>query len=123
MVQAERMVGDAAVSAERGMRLHSVLGAIGYHGPEPVPLPSDSNDAWRLGDAVLRICYRGDLARFEREAQVTAALPASVQGPRLLDHGKDAEVAWQVGAWIDGITLPRLGQHSIRTIADAQSRS
>jgi hypothetical protein len=71
----------------------------------PRPLPSDSNDAWRLGDVALRVCYRGDQARFEREALVVAELPASVKGPRLLDHGRDAELAWQVSAWVDGVAL------------------
>lgn len=74
-------------------------------GADAVPLPSDSNDAWRVGNVVLRICYRGDRARFEREALVTAALPASAKVPRLLDYGSDGELAWHVTAWVNGVPL------------------
>jgi hypothetical protein len=26
----------------------------------PVPLPSDSNDAWKIDDVALRTCWRGN---------------------------------------------------------------
>lgn len=98
-------MGEVAADAQRGKRLHHVLGVIARDGADAVRLPSDSNDAWRLGDAVLRICYRGDRTRFEREALVTTELPASAKVPRLLEYGGDDELAWQVTAWVDGVTL------------------
>lgn len=98
-------VGETAEGRERARRLRRVLGVLGYDGEGAVPLPSDSNDAWRLGELVLRICYRGDRARFERAALVTSGLPASAKVPRLLDYGSDDELAWQVTAWVDGVPL------------------
>ena len=86
-------------------RLRRVLRAIGRGGADAVLLPSDSNDAWRVGDVVVRICWRGDRARFEREALVADALPASIPAARVLDVGWDAEVAWLVSAAVDGIQL------------------
>jgi aminoglycoside phosphotransferase (APT) family kinase protein len=98
-------VHETTEDLERAKRLRHVLGVLGCDGDDAAPLPSDSNDAWRLGDVVLRICYRGDLARFEREALVTSALPASAKVPALLDYGKDDELAWQLTARVDGVTL------------------
>src|SRR5882757_2352520 len=102
MVQVER-VGETTEQLQREKRLSRVLGILRFDGANAVSLPSYSNDAWRLGDVVLRICYRGDRGRFEREALVTSALPAKV--PRLLDYGSDDDLAWQVTAWTDGIPL------------------
>jgi scyllo-inosamine 4-kinase len=74
----------------------------------PVLLPSDSNDAWRIGPAVLRVCWRGDLGRFAREATVTRALPAEVPYPEVLDTGADGDLAWQVTRAVEGVPLARL---------------
>lgn len=105
-------VTDECVSA-RTERLGRVLRVIGSTGADAIPLLSDSNDAWRLGDAVLRICYRGDVHRFQRDGLVAAAAPASVRAPRLLDQGQVGELAWQLTAWVDGTPLglvwPNLG--------------
>ena len=112
MVQVER-VGETSEELQREGRLKRVLGILRFDGANAVPLPSDSNDAWRLEDVVLRICYRGDRGRFEREALVTSALPTKV--PRLLDYGRDDDLAWQVTTWTDGIPLahawPDLDRH------------
>jgi hypothetical protein len=96
-------VGETTEELQRHSRLARVLGTLRRDGATAVSLPSFSNDAWRLGDVVLRICYRGDRGRFEREALVTSALPGKV--PRLLDYGRDDDLAWQVTAWTDGIPL------------------
>ena len=74
----------------------------------PVLLPSDSNDAWRIGPAVLRVCWRGDLGRFAREAAVTRALPSGVPYPEVLDTGADGDLAWQVTRAVEGVPLARL---------------
>lgn len=94
-----------SADAARQERLGRVLAALGERGVEAVPLPSDSNDVWRLGRRVLRVCYRGDRARFAREAAVTAALPASIRAPRLLEHGDDGDLAWQVSELVGGVPL------------------
>ena len=74
-------------------------------GVVPVLLPSDSNDAWRIGSAVLRVCWRGDRERFTREAAVTRALPPGVPYPEVLDTGFDGDLAWQVTQAVDGVPL------------------
>ncbi len=74
----------------------------------PVPLPSDSNDVWRIGPAVLRVCWRGDRERFAREAAVTRALPAGVPYPQVLDTGSDGDLAWQVTRAVEGVPLATL---------------
>jgi aminoglycoside phosphotransferase (APT) family kinase protein len=73
--------------------------------PTPVLLPSDSNDAWRIGSVVVRICWRGDRSRFAREAAVTRVLPAGVPYPSILDTGFDGELAWQVTRVVEGVPL------------------
>jgi len=74
----------------------------------PVLLPSDSNDVWRIGPAVLRVCWRGDLGRFAREAAVTRALPAGVPYPEVLDTGSEGDLAWQVTRVVEGVPLATL---------------
>lgn len=74
----------------------------------PVLLPSDSNDAWRIGPVVVRICWRGDLERFAREAAVTTALPEEVPYPEVLDTGSDEDLAWQVTRRVEGVPLSTL---------------
>ena len=74
----------------------------------PVLVPSDSNDVWRIGPAVLRVCWRGDLGRFAREAAVTRALPAGVPYPEVLDAGFDGDLAWQVTRAVEGVPLATL---------------
>lgn len=90
---------------DRVQRLQRVLPAIGRTGGIPVPLASESNDAWRIGDTVLRVCWRGDRSRFDREAAVIGAMPAAIPVPRLLDTGRVDELAWQLTAVVDGVSL------------------
>lgn len=74
----------------------------------PVLLPSDSNDAWRIGPTVLRVCWRGDRGRFAREAAVTRELPPAVPYPEVLDTGSDGDLAWQVTRIVEGAPLATL---------------
>jgi aminoglycoside phosphotransferase (APT) family kinase protein len=77
-------------------------------GTAPVLLPSNSNDTWRIGPAVLRVCWRGDRERFAREAAVTRALPPEVPYPEVLDTGSDGDLAWQVTRVVEGVPLATL---------------
>jgi aminoglycoside phosphotransferase (APT) family kinase protein len=97
------------IDAESRARLARVLRAVRLpSAAAPVLLPSDSNDVWRIGPAVLRVCWRGDLGRFAREAAVTRALPAGVPYPEVLDTGSDGDLAWQVTRVVEGVPLARL---------------
>ena len=58
----------------------------------PTSVDSDSNDVWLVDDArrgpvVLRVGWRGDLARMDRESVVARHLPESVPCPEVLDNG------------------------------------
>ncbi len=75
-------------------RLKHVLSAASI---EPITAPqlieSHSNDAWllddaRLGSIVLRVSWRGDVTRLEREARVAEQMPASVRYPPVVGYGR-----------------------------------
>jgi aminoglycoside phosphotransferase (APT) family kinase protein len=71
----------------------------------PIPLPSDSNDVWKIGDLVLRICWRGDRSRLQREALLLEHLPSEVPHARLADSGLIDDLAWTLTHWVPGTTL------------------
>jgi hygromycin-B 7''-O-kinase len=71
----------------------------------PTRLPSDSNDVWKIGDLVLRICWRGDQARLQREAIVLEHLPNEVPHVRLADAGVADDLAWTLTHWVPGSML------------------
>lgn len=73
--------------------------------PDAVLLTSNSNDVWQFGDAVLRVCWRGDRARLLREARLTAALPAAIPHPRVQATGADGDVSWALAERVDGAPL------------------
>lgn len=102
----------------RRARLARVLRTLRLPAAEPVPLASDSNDVWRIGSVVVRICWRGDRDRFAREAAVTAALPAGVPYPEVLGTGSDDDLSWQVTRAVTGVPLasewPRLSDRQRR---------
>jgi hypothetical protein len=72
---------------------------------EPRFLPSFSNDAWDLGEAVLRVCWRGDRRRLAREARVGAALPREIGYPQVLGAGEFEAMTWTLTRRVDGVTL------------------
>jgi hypothetical protein len=45
---------------------------------DPVLLETESNDAWKIGDLVVRVCWRGDRARLQRERLVATHLPEGI---------------------------------------------
>jgi aminoglycoside phosphotransferase len=88
----------------------------------PVRLPSDSNDAWRVGDLVLRICWRGDRTRLQREAVILEHLPDEVPHVRLADAGVIDDLTWTLSHWVPGTMLsaawPSLDAAQRRTAAE-----
>ena len=85
---------DEAVARQRLVRVARSAG-LALSGDE-VFVESGSNDAWLLPDAVLRVCWRGDIDRLVREAELAVALPDGVPGPRVLDSGRDDAVSWML---------------------------
>lgn len=80
---ARRRLGQVAKAA--GLRLSG----------DEVFIESGSNDTWFVsGDTVLQVCYRGDVDRLVREAELLAVLPDSVPGPAVLDYGRDQLMSW-----------------------------
>jgi hypothetical protein len=80
----------------------------------PVRLESYSNDVWRIEDArlgsiVLRVAWRGDINRLEREAAIGRELPPNVRYPEVLGYGKtstgDFPLAYSVTRRLTGQAL------------------
>lgn len=95
-------------------------------GRNDVLLESYSNDAWKIGNTAVRICWRGDPTRLLREAAVLRGLPASVPHVELLDagstEGPDRLLTWTVTRWVDAAplaqqwaTLPRMERETAST--------
>jgi len=80
-------VPTIAISSEQQVRLARVLREVQLPNATPTPLAGDTNDTWRIGDVILRICWRGDRGRFTREAAVLKTLPPGVPHARVLDTG------------------------------------
>ncbi|MGW6791595.1 phosphotransferase family protein [Streptomyces chartreusis] len=87
-------------------RLQRVAGRLNLalRGDETL-IASGSNDSWLLGDTVLRICWRGDIARLPKEAVLSGALPREVRCPAVLDWGRDEHMSWILAPRIAGETL------------------
>ena len=81
----------AAVAKEAGL---SVDGAVRLSGA--------SNEAWRIGDVVVRISWSGDGDRAAREISVLEHLPAAVPHPELLGHGTTDGRTWTLTRWVPG---------------------
>jgi aminoglycoside phosphotransferase (APT) family kinase protein len=87
------MAWDEAV-ARRRLGQVAKLAGLRLTGDE-LFVESGSNDTWFLpGETVLQVCYRGDVDRLVREAELLAVLPGSVPGPAVLDYGHDRLMSW-----------------------------
>lgn len=92
---------------------------------DAVALSGYSNDTWRVGSLVVRVCWRGDVKRMEREASIAAHLPPQVLYPPLVAAGRTGDLAWMVTRWVEGVPLaeawPRLDrrdrQHAVAQLA------
>jgi scyllo-inosamine 4-kinase len=74
--------------------LNSIEGAV--------RLPSASNEAWKVGDVVVRISWSGDRDRVRREVAVLEHLPPSVPHPDVLGHGTTDGRTWTLTRWVPG---------------------
>jgi len=84
------------VVARRRLGQVAKLAGLRLTGGE-VFVESGSNDTWFLsGETVLQVCYRGDVDRLVREAELLAVLPGSVPGPAVLDYGRDRLLSWMI---------------------------
>ena len=81
----------------------------------PIPLPSDSNDAWKIDELVLRICWRGDRTRLQREALILEHLPDDVPHVRLADAGVHDDLTWTLTHWVSGNMLSHVWADLDRT--------
>jgi hypothetical protein len=82
------------VVARRRLGQVAKLAGLRLSGGE-VFVESGSNDTWLVsGDTVLQVCYRGDVDRLVREAELLAVLPGSVPAPAVLDYGRDRLMSW-----------------------------
>lgn len=66
---------------------------------------SGSNDAWLVGDTVVRICWRGDLQRLTREVAINEELPQALHHAETLDFGETESLTWAMSKKIKGRSL------------------
>lgn len=72
----------------------------------PIRLRSDSNEVWRIGDLVLRICWwSSDPTHLQREALILQHLPDEVPHVRIADAGVIDTLSWTLTHWVPGSTL------------------
>lgn len=93
-----------------------------------VPVPTsgarliggDSNDVWEIGGTILRVCWRGDRSRLEREAALSAAIGTLLPVPQIHGAGRDGSVSWMVSDRVPGRSLagrwPGLDDRARRTL-------
>lgn len=90
-------------------RLQRVLRAERLAPAEPPSLiDSESNEVWRVGDVIVRICWRGDRRRLVREALVAERLPAEIGYPEVLAVGQDSDLSWMVRRAVPGVPVERV---------------
>ncbi len=82
----------SSIAKEAGLR--SINGAV--------RLPGASNEAWKVGDIVVRISWSGDRARLLREVAMLQHLPEAVPHPEVLGHGTTADRTWILTRWVPG---------------------
>lgn len=84
-------------------RLSAVARAAGLRSiDDAVRLPSASNEAWKVGDAVVRISWSSDHERLHREVMMLEHLPTAVPHPELIGHGTTEERTWTLTRWVPG---------------------
>ena len=72
----------------------------------PIPLPSDSNEVWKIGELVVQICHWStDHTRLQREALILEHMPDEVLHVRLADAGVIDNMSWTLTYWVPGTML------------------
>jgi aminoglycoside phosphotransferase len=66
---------------------------------------SDSNDVWRIGQVYLRVCWRGDIGRLEKEAMLGPTLPVELGYPPVLSSGRSDGLSWMLTDVVPGTNL------------------
>ena len=92
---------EERIARERLVALRPALPSLDWE--QARFLVSDSNEVWRVGDVVLRICWRGDRQRLLREAELVRALPAALRAPQVLDIGRAGDVTWELARYVPGV--------------------
>ena len=91
---------------DSGARLRLVAETAKLTIDTPIPLPSDSNEVWKIGELVLRICHWStDCTRLQREALILEHLPDEVLRVRLADSGVIDNLSWTLTHWVPGTML------------------
>lgn len=105
-------------------RLAEVAAREGLTLEDPVLLGDGSNETWRVDDRVVRICWRGDLGRIGREAQLSEHLPwkaPAVDTVVVTDH-----LAYSVAPVWSGCSLgdlwPRIDRERRRMLSAEAAR-
>lgn len=105
-------MANAPAQADRLRHVCSVASIQPISPPQRVE--SHSNDAWvvddrDLGQAVLRICWRGDVNRLIREATVARRMPEEIRYPEVLGSGLTAldgfPLSYSMTRRLDGASL------------------
>ncbi len=105
--------GHATAHPPQGLREHAAVSVDGLLSAVAtdaglssldgaVRLQSASNEAWKVGDVVVRISWSGDRERLRREVMVLEHLPSSVPHPEVLGHGTTSGRTWTLTRWVPG---------------------
>ena len=98
--------GDDAQTMDVDERLRQVARVAGLDLSAGVEqIISYSNDAWRIGDTVLRVCWRADRERLVREAALLRSLPEEVPHVEVLDEGRVEDLTWMLTRRVEGHVL------------------
>jgi aminoglycoside phosphotransferase (APT) family kinase protein len=114
-LQAEPWSADAA-----RWRLDQLRDVLPVRVPrQPEFIGGNSNDAWLLDDAVLRVCWRADRGRLIREARLLEALPAAVPHAPVVGSGRTDQFSWMISARMPGRSIESIST----TMPESELRS
>ncbi len=105
---APRLLLDGGMSNAR-LRARLALQASGLGAVTQLErIEATSNEAWRAGPFVVRVCTTPGSDRLLNEARVAAQLPASIPYPGIVARGMSGTSTWLVTERVAGITLGRV---------------
>lgn len=71
------------------------------------PAISNANEAWVGENIVVRVNWRGDLGRLEREQAIASLVPKEAKYPGVVSYGRDDEIEWLFTRRVTGTELSR----------------